>query len=103
MKDSISSCLANNFLEDMLRPSAVSIGDSENVQRAMRSLRASTWPDRRPLCKTLKLPNEPSLAALSETLRQLQPCLERMASSKHEFDVSIVKSAQLKVHSFGTR
>lgn len=73
------------------RPTIISIGDSDAEQKALKSLSMME----RPLCKTLKLMDEPTLSELSQQLVELPGLLQRMVVARKEFDISLVHPSQL--------
>lgn len=81
------------------RLNAISVGDSAVEQRALKRLLAS-WGDSgmlafRPLCKTVKLVEAPSLGQLGDELHRLSVWLGAMASWGSEFDLLIEEPAEL--------
>jgi hypothetical protein len=73
----------------------LSIGDSKVEREALvRSLGA--WPaSSRPVCKTLKLMDAPSLSDLSKQLRHLIKRLKHLATSTKGFDIAITDPAKM--------
>merc|ERR1719329_699472 len=81
------------------RLNAISVGDSAVEQRALKRLLAS-WGDSgmlafRPLCKTVKLMEAPSLGELGDELHRLSVWLGSMALWGSEFDLLIGQPAEL--------
>lgn len=78
------------------KPSVVSIGDSVAEQDALKAVLAAQAIDR-PICKTVKLMDEPSLDELSRELQVLPMWFERMVVGKSDFDLCIECPAELSV------
>lgn len=78
------------------RLSVLSIGDSLVEQQALKDC-CRRWAglrpsDRRPLCKTVKLMDKPSLQQLSDELRYVISEVGGMASREEDFDVRVDSS-----------
>lgn len=70
------------------KPSVVSIGDSIAEKEALKAVMGAQGSDR-PLCKTVKLMDEPPLDKLSHQLQELVMWLDRMVLGKNDFDLFI--------------
>lgn len=66
----------------------ISIGDSDAEQKALKTLLGERAIDR-PLCKTVKLMDEPTLDQLSRQLQVLPSWFERMARANKNFDLNV--------------
>lgn len=73
------------------QPTIISIGDSDAEQKALQSLSMME----KPLRKTLKLMDEPTLDDLSKQLVELPALLGRMVIARKDFDISLIHPAQL--------
>jgi len=73
------------------RPTVISIGDSDAEQQALKTL----IHPRRPLCKTVKFMDEPTLDELGRELIELPSLLESMVTARKDFDISITKPSEL--------
>jgi len=86
--------------------SMLSIGDSNIERDALRSLAENPdgWglDDEPPLCKTLKLMEEPTLQQLSDELNSIIRWLGRLACSSSAFDVTVTDPSQLNVQTLGS-
>jgi hypothetical protein len=73
----------------------LSVGDS-NVEREALLRSMSAWPtSSKPVCKTLKLMDAPSLSDLSKQLRHLIKRLRHLGTSKKGFDIAITDPAKM--------
>lgn len=69
-------------------PSALSIGDDTIERDALKGLLADNHNFVvNPFCKTVKLPDEPSLWQLSEQLQRFSPFLRSMSTLQRDFDI----------------
>jgi hypothetical protein len=72
------------------RPSVLSIGDSTVERDALEGLLGKdTNSLGEPLCKTLKLLDEPRMLELTEELRQLSQCLAHLVAGPRNCSISI--------------
>lgn len=76
------------------RASVVSIGDSDAEQKALKAL-LTPQACGRPLCKTVKFMDEPTLSDLKEELEEMPALFERLALGKKDFDLTINTPSEL--------
>lgn len=79
-----------------LRPSVISIGDSDEEREALIGLIGvsdGVLPER-PRCKTIQLMESPSIRAMEEQLEQLTHRLPSLAATKQDFDLRIYHPAE---------
>lgn len=87
---------AEGVLASESKLSVVSIGDSDAEQEALKAVIAARAVDR-PICKTVKLMDEPSLDELSRELQVLPMWFDRMAIGKSDFNLCITCPAEISV------
>lgn len=82
----------------------VSVGDADIEQQALKTLIGASAGvlAEKPLCKTLKLMDRPTLEQLSEELRLLPPWLRRLASHEESVDVNIKSPAALVTNAYAS-
>jgi hypothetical protein len=79
------------------RPSVLSIGDSTVERDALKGLLGEENDGLgQPLCKTLKLLDEPRMSELTEQLRQLSQCLVHLVTGPRNCSISIDDAATLE-------
>lgn len=94
MQGCVESWKAKGVLAVASRASVISIGDSDAEQKALKALLSSPAHGR-PLCKTVKFMDEPTLNDLREELEEMPALLERLALGKKDFDLTINTPSEL--------
>lgn len=80
------------------RWNVISIGDKDVEARALEALIKESWHHRlRPLCKTVKLRENPDVFELTDQLKELLPLLPSMVTGSKDFHRNLGRSAQLRM------